>query len=384
MPGRLYFGACSLLIRCLNVFMGTTAALKNTDVGIQSRQQTSDNIIQILREIHGKTYSLPLSSNRQPFLVGSEVSCFTIQLLYSAEGADHKVMLWLHYTEADTRFKRVHTISFAVKEGTDSSANNVHFEFEGSSKNGLTVKEAEFVQHTTCNGLKITLKDGRCVYIALPPSSGTSCVDVCAQTSERGRCTYETYDISKSEECLKYEVFKDTDQPETTEVPTPSPDENKPLLETDTQLQEYQDFKRGLLFSSLVLVYSSYGDDRFPLCMITYKPNETPGPHGNIYILTPGLSGDQAMVQAFEPYTLKDRNATFKSAARINRNGNRRQCILLRTPGYQNLCELFTGGRYTNGILNNICFFIYTVYCKQPAKKFTNLGDCWPPAKKGN
>ncbi|EEC14845.1 secreted histamine binding protein of 21.3 kDa, putative [Ixodes scapularis] len=167
-----------------------------------------------------------------------------------------------------------------------------------------------------------------------------------------------------------------------------------PLLETDEQLQEYQDFKKGLLFSSLVLVYSSYGEDPFRLCMITYRPNESPEPDGNLYILTSGLSGDQAMVQAFEPYTLKGHSATFKAAARINRNGrfyesrviftDRRQCILLRTPGYQNLCELFTGGRYTNGILNNICFFIYTVYCKQPQKKFTTLGDCWPPANKKN
>ncbi|CAN8012068.1 unnamed protein product, partial [Ixodes pacificus] len=168
----------------------------------------------------------------------------------------------------------------------------------------------------------------------------------------------------------------------------------KPLLETDIQLQEYQDFKRGLLFSSLVLVYSSYRDDPFRLCMITYRPNEAPGPDGNIYILTSGLSGDQAMVQEFKPYKLDGHNDKFKAAARIRRDGgfhesrviftDRRQCILLRTPKYHNLCELFTGGRYTNGILNNICFFIYTVYCKQPEKKFTNLGDCWPPARKGN
>ncbi|CAN8020970.1 unnamed protein product, partial [Ixodes persulcatus] len=165
-----------------------------------------------------------------------------------------------------------------------------------------------------------------------------------------------------------------------------------PLLETDVQLQEYQDFKRGLLFSSLVLVYSSYENDPFRLCMITYRPNEVPEPDGNIYILTSGLGGDEAMVQQFKPYKLEGHNDTFRAAARMRRNDgfyesrviftDRRQCILLRTPGYHNLCELFTGGRYTNGILNNICFFIYTVYCKQPEKRFTKLGDCWPPANK--
>ncbi|CAN8020973.1 unnamed protein product, partial [Ixodes persulcatus] len=164
----------------------------------------------------------------------------------------------------------------------------------------------------------------------------------------------------------------------------------KPLLETNGQLQEYQDFKRGLLFSSLVLVYSSYKDDPFRLCMITYRPNEEPRPDGNLYILTSGLSDDQAMVQAFKPYKLEGHNVV-KAAARIRRMEgfyesrviftDRRQCILLRTPGYHNLCELFTGGRYTNGILNNVCFFIYTVYCKQPAIRFTKLSDCWPPAK---
>uniref|UniRef100_V5H3U6 Putative secreted histamine binding protein of 21.3 kDa n=2 Tax=Ixodes ricinus TaxID=34613 RepID=V5H3U6_IXORI len=317
MPGRLHFGACSLLICCLNVFVVTTAALINTDVGIQSQQQTSNSDIQILRSIHGKTYSHPLSSNQQPFLVGSQVSCFTIQLLYSAEEEHHKVMLWLHYTETASGFKRVHTISFAVKEETTPSTNNVYLEFEGSSNNDLTLQEAEFVHHATCNCLKITLKNGACVYLALPTSSSKCDISNCEPTNQRGHCTYENYDDSDSIKCLNYQSFKDTDQPEATEVATPSSNDNKPLLETDNLLQEYQDFKRGLLFSSLVLVYSSYGDDRFPLCMITYKPNETPGPHGNLYILTSGLSGDQAMVQEFKPYKLDGHNDTFKAAARI-------------------------------------------------------------------
>uniref|UniRef100_A0A6B0V9V6 Putative salivary lipocalin n=1 Tax=Ixodes ricinus TaxID=34613 RepID=A0A6B0V9V6_IXORI len=391
MPGLLYFAARSLLISCVNVFVVTAAASTNTDVDMQSRQQTPNNDIQILREIHGKTFSLTPSSSQEAHLVKSSVSCLTLQLFYSAEEVDHKVLLWLHYTEADSKLKRVDTISFAVDPETKDSQSKLRFDFKESSNNGLTVKDAEFVhQPGSCTGLKIILQEGECVFLALPTSAAQSGTGKCL-LDERKSCKYETYESSDSLRCLQYEKIEDTRQSEATEVTIPSSD-NAPLLETDEQLQEYQDFKRGLLFSSLVLVYSSYRDDPFRLCMITYHPNEEPKPDGNLYILTSGLTGDQAMVQAFKPYTIKGHDDKFKTAARINRNGefhesrviftDRRQCILLRTPGYHNLCELFTGGRYTNGILNNICFFIYTVYCKQPEKRFTKLGDCWPPANK--
>uniref|UniRef100_A0A6B0VAI6 Putative salivary lipocalin n=1 Tax=Ixodes ricinus TaxID=34613 RepID=A0A6B0VAI6_IXORI len=392
MPGRLYFGGCSLLISCLNVFVVTTAAPTNIDVDLQSRQQTSDSDFEILRKLHGTTFSLSPSSLHKTHLVKSDVSCFTMQLLYSADEIDHKVMLWLHYEETGSRLKRVDTITFAVNPETNKLENKLLLDFDGSSNTDLAVKEAEFVSGPpSCTGLKILLNDRVCVFLALPTSSAQSGSNNCL-SKERPDCNYEAYEPSTSGKCLQYVSVVDTHQSGSTEVTTPTPDDNKPLLETDGQLQEYQDFKRGLLFSSLVLVYSSYGDDPFRLCMITYHPNEEPKPDGNLYILTSGLTGDQAMVQAFKPYTIKGHDDKFKTAARINRNGefhesrviftDRRQCILLRTPGYHNLCELFTGGRYTNGILNNICFFIYTVYCKQPEKRFTKLGDCWPPANK--
>uniref|UniRef100_A0A0K8RJA0 Putative salivary lipocalin n=1 Tax=Ixodes ricinus TaxID=34613 RepID=A0A0K8RJA0_IXORI len=388
-----YFGAWRLLTSCLGVFVVTTAAPRNINLDIQPRQETSDATLKILHDIHGKTFAFPLSSTKKPLLVDSTVSCFTIQMLYSAEETDHTVMLWLQYTKSDGVSKRVDTITFAVKTEEGTSAKTLRFDFEGSSNNGITIKEAEFgYPADSCYVLKIIFKDGRCVFLGLPSSSGTSAPENCVSADQRGSCEYEGYESSDSEKCLEYKLIEDSSQRQATEVTGPSPDNNQPLLETDAELQQYQDFKRGLLFSSLVLVYSSFGDDPFRFCMITYSPNKGPGKDGKLYILTSGVSVNQAMVQAFNPYTLSHHNDTFRAAARLYRDEkfyetkviftDRKQCIILRTPGYHNLCELFTGGRYTNGILNSICFFIYAVYCKQPATRFTSLGECWPPAKK--
>ncbi|XP_040068152.1 uncharacterized protein LOC120841339 [Ixodes scapularis] len=374
MPRSLYFGALRLLISCLGVLMVTTAAPRNVHVDIQPRQQTTDNSIQVLSDIHGKTFALLRSKTQRPFLVDSMVSCFTMQLLYSAEETDHTVMLWLHYTESNGGVKRVDTITFTVKEEKGTSENNLRFEFEGSSKNGLTIQEAEFVyREKSCYGLKILKKQG-CVFLALSSRN-------CVPEDEPGGCQYEAYETSIPEKCLQYTLVADNSQTGSTEGTAQSPDSNQPLYETDSRLQQYQDFKRGLLFSSLVLVYSSLGDDPFRLCMITYRPNEGLGTDGKLYILTSGVLLDKAMVQTFNPYRLSYHDETFKAAARLYRNGNRKQCLILRTPEYYNLCELFTGGRYTNGILNSICFFVYTVYCQQPATRFTSLSECWSPGK---
>ncbi|XP_040064360.1 uncharacterized protein LOC120838490 [Ixodes scapularis] len=389
----MHFVAWRLLISFLVIFVVTTAAPRNINADIKPREQTTEQSLKILGDIHGKTFALPRSTTQKPFLVDSTVSCFTMQLLYSAEETDGTVMLWLHYTLSGSGFKRVDTISFSVKTEKGASANKLRFDFEGSSNNGISIKEAEFVhQPNSCYRLKITSKDRGCVFLALLSSSGKSASKQCVPDDELGGCKYEGLESSDSEKCLEYESVEENSENQANEVTAQSPDNNQPLLETDPQLQQYQDFKRGLLFSSLVLVYSSYEDDPFRLCMITYSPNEEPKPDGRLYILTSGVKVDKAMVQAFKPYTLSYHNDTYRAAARLYRNGNfhetkviftdRKQCIILRTPGYHNLCELFTGGRYTNGILNGICFFIYAVYCKQPAASFTSLGECWPPARK--
>uniref|UniRef100_V5HDA0 Putative secreted histamine binding protein of 21.3 kDa n=1 Tax=Ixodes ricinus TaxID=34613 RepID=V5HDA0_IXORI len=349
MPYSAYCGAWRLLISCLGVFAVTTAAPRNISVDIQPRQSTTDQSLKILSDIHGKTYALSISQTPRSYLVESTVSCFTLQLLYSLEEADHIVMLWLHYTEASSGLKRVDTISFTVKETTGSSTNKLLFDFVGSSKNDLTFKEAEFVHHpASCNSLKITFKNGGCVYLALPTSSGKSGVSNCVPNEERESCNYEIYDDSVSEQCLNYESVIDNSESGSTKVTAESSDNNQPLLETDPQLQQYQDFKRGLLFSSLVLVYSSYALDPFRLCMITYRPNEKPSPDGKLYILTSSTSFDnsRAMVQTFNPYKLDYHNETYKAAARLYRNGvfyetkviftDKKQCIILRTPRYHN------------------------------------------------
>uniref|UniRef100_V5H8E1 Putative secreted histamine binding protein of 21.3 kDa n=1 Tax=Ixodes ricinus TaxID=34613 RepID=V5H8E1_IXORI len=288
-----YFGAWRLLTSCLGVFVVTTAAPRNINLDIQPRQETSDATLKILHDIHGKTFAFPLSSTKKPLLVDSTVSCFTIQMLYSAEETDHTVMLWLQYTKSDGVSKRVDTITFAVKTEEGTSAKTLRFDFEGSSKNEITIKEAEFVHRPpSCNSLKITFKNRGCVILALPTSSSKSDVNNCVPPDERGSCIYESYENSESEKCLNYESFEDKHQSEITDVTIPTA-VNQPLLETDAQLQQYQDFKRGLLFSSLVLVYSSFGDDPFRFCMITYSSNKGPGKDGKLYILTSGVSVNQ-------------------------------------------------------------------------------------------
>uniref|UniRef100_A0A6B0UXX1 Putative salivary lipocalin lipocalin n=1 Tax=Ixodes ricinus TaxID=34613 RepID=A0A6B0UXX1_IXORI len=100
------------------------------------------------------------------------------------------------------------------------------------------------------------------------------------------------------------------------------------------------------------------------------------------------------IAQTFNPHTVDGHKDKYKARAQLYRNGrfydtrviftDRKRCTILRTPEYHNLCELFTAGPYTKGSLNNYCFFIYNMYCKEPAKTFTKLGDCWPPARQPN
>ncbi|EEC14844.1 secreted histamine binding protein of 21.3 kDa, putative, partial [Ixodes scapularis] len=172
-----------------------------------------------------------------------------------------------------------------------------------------------------------------------------------------------------------------------------------PLDETDPLLQRYQDFPKSLLFGSLVLVYSSWADDPFRLCKITYRPNQDPQPHGNLYILTTGIKQEPRFIGmgvSKRNCKLDERSTYFRVFTTIFFNfytvfyetkviyTDRKRCTILRTPGYNNLCELFTSGHYTSGSSNSYCFFVYTMYCKEPAKIFTKLGDCWPPGRQPN
>uniref|UniRef100_A0A6B0VAA3 Putative salivary lipocalin n=1 Tax=Ixodes ricinus TaxID=34613 RepID=A0A6B0VAA3_IXORI len=286
----LYLGARSLLICCLAFFVVTTAAPTDTNVGVQPRHQAADNSIEVLDQFHGKTFAFSDTRSKKPYLVSSEVSCFTIQMLHSAEEKEHKVMLWLHYTTLSDKLTHVDTISFVVKpESETTPENKLRFVFEGSSINDLTVKEAEFIHRpNSCYRLKI-FKDGGCAFLALLTSSDNSGSDNCLQSNELGTCTSEIYHASESKKCLEYTLVTEEHQSKDTETSALRPINNNPRLETDPALQQYQDFKKGLLFSSLVLVYSSLQRDDFRLCMITYRPNKPPGLDGNLYILTSGL-----------------------------------------------------------------------------------------------
>ncbi|CAN7937889.1 unnamed protein product, partial [Ixodes hexagonus] len=160
-----------------------------------------------------------------------------------------------------------------------------------------------------------------------------------------------------------------------------------PLNETDLQLQKFQDFKRGLLYGSLVLVYSSLESDAYRYCAITYYPNRGPTPDGRIEVLTTGLRSTRPMTQVFDPHRVMGHNATYRARARLYRKDafhetkviftDYKFCTILRTRSYHNLCELFTGGRHDSDRVNSWCFFIYTVFCGQPAVSYKTLDECW-------
>uniref|UniRef100_A0A0K8R9L1 Putative salivary lipocalin n=1 Tax=Ixodes ricinus TaxID=34613 RepID=A0A0K8R9L1_IXORI len=196
----------------------------------------------------------------------------------------------------------------------------------------------------------------------------------------------------------------------TTSTPDNAPGKNPPKVKQATALSPPDDtpldvnkftaskiprFPKGpLVWQALYSVYSSWAEDPFRLCKITYRPNEEPQPDGKLYILTTGTTQKEGIVQAFHPHHVDGHSCRYKATAEIYRNGkfywtkviytDRKRCTILRTPEYNNLCELFTGGHYTRGGLNSYCFFIYTMYCKEPATTFTKLGDCWPPARQPN
>uniref|UniRef100_A0A147BWT5 Putative salivary lipocalin n=1 Tax=Ixodes ricinus TaxID=34613 RepID=A0A147BWT5_IXORI len=169
---------------------------------------------------------------------------------------------------------------------------------------------------------------------------------------------------------------------------TPRHNSPMPLGERSVELQKYQDFKRGLLYGSLVLVYSSLKNDSFRLCMMTYKPNTNLTTEGQIDLLTSSRNSSyREMVQGFDAETARRHNKTYRAIAWLFRGQyyksrviftDYKHCIILRTRGYNNLCELFTAGRHDSDRVNSWCFFIYTVFCGKPAVTFKNLYECWP------
>uniref|UniRef100_A0A0K8R7G6 Putative salivary lipocalin n=1 Tax=Ixodes ricinus TaxID=34613 RepID=A0A0K8R7G6_IXORI len=309
--------------------------------------------------------------------------------------------LWVHYKESD-RKRHVEQIKLKYKDPSESGiGNTLFFQFPKPVYNGLISKDVEFQvrEHNLCYSLKATLSD-RCFIIVLPTISGDSRANDCVPTAELAGCQYENYKVSEDFGCLDYETVlgvpevTDSVQKGVKEAASQGPFDDTPLDESNQLLQRYQDFPKGLLFSSLVLVQSSLKEDPSRLCMIMYRPNENPPEHGKLYMLTTYTAQEDFIAQTFHPRTVDGHDNKYKTRAELYRNGkfyettviftDRKRCTILRTPGYHNLCELFTAGPYTKGSLNNYCFFIYNMYCKEPATTFTKLGDCWPPARQPN
>ncbi|EEC08074.1 secreted histamine binding protein of 21.3 kDa, putative, partial [Ixodes scapularis] len=121
-----------------------------------------------------------------------------------------------------------------------------------------------------------------------------------------------------------------------------------PLNEKDVKLQRYQDFKKGILYGSLVLVYSSLKDDSFRLCKLTYYPNSGITPEGHIEVLTTSSDSDyRDMVQGFEAKTAYFHNRTYRAITWFYRGDNNdyesrvifsdyKHCTILRTEKYKN------------------------------------------------
>uniref|UniRef100_A0A0K8RFI7 Putative salivary lipocalin n=1 Tax=Ixodes ricinus TaxID=34613 RepID=A0A0K8RFI7_IXORI len=231
-----------------------------------------------------------------------------------------------------------------------------------------------------------------CYLLGLITSSSHGHPQDCLSNAELDQCKYEVSSYPKPPQCLEYEEV--TDNTDVKQDIAELPGDATPLDERHTLLQSYQNFTQGLLFGTLLLVYSSLAEDSSRVCMITYRPNEEPGPDGRLHLLTTYTNDEKFIVQTYSPYTVAGYDTKYATEAKIFRNGafletrviftDGRRCTILRTKGYHGLCELFTGGRFNNGIVNSYCFFIYMVYCKEPAIVFKKLSDCWPPAKTPN
>uniref|UniRef100_A0A0K8RDW1 Putative salivary lipocalin n=1 Tax=Ixodes ricinus TaxID=34613 RepID=A0A0K8RDW1_IXORI len=388
MPWCLQCGACPVLLCCLGFFLAFTATAAHT-----VQEGTPVDISKMLGVVHGKMFAYVYKNDESIILNGPSATCLIIQFLYSQEETNSFGELWAHYKTTDGK-RHVKKIELENKKANEHKlGNTLILTFSKSCKKGRYPNKVEFEvqERNLCYVLKATLIS-ECVIIGLITSNSHNHPEDCLSMTERLECKYEVFKVSETHQCLEYEEVTDnTDvKPDIAEFPG----DTTPLDERHPLLQSYQNFTQGLLFGTLLLVYSSLEHDPSRLCMITYRPNEGPGPDGKLEILTTFTNDDKFKVQTYSPYTVTGYDTKYATEARIFRNGkfyktrvifsDGRRCTILRTKEYSNLCELFTGGRFNNGIVNSYCFFVYLVYCNQPAKIFTKLSDCWPPAKTPN
>uniref|UniRef100_A0A0K8RD86 Putative salivary lipocalin n=1 Tax=Ixodes ricinus TaxID=34613 RepID=A0A0K8RD86_IXORI len=391
MPRCLQCGACPVLLFlcCLGFFLAFRATAANTP-----QEGTPVDISKMLGEVHGKMFDYVYMKSESLILTDSTATCLTLQFLYSQEETSSVGELWAHYKTTGGN-RHVKRIELGYKEAKGKKlGNTLILTFSKSCNKGPHPNRVEYEVHerNLCYVLKAT-QMSECFIIGLITSSSHNHPQHCLSNAELVQCKYEVFSVSETHPCLEYEEVTDPEgdvKQDTEEDPT----DTTPLSERHKLLQSYQNFTQGLLFGTLLLVYSSLAEDPSRLCMITYYPNEEPGPDGRLHILTTFTQEKKFIVQTYTPYTVNGYDTKYATEARIFRKGvfyetrviftDGRRCTILRTKGYHNLCELFTGGRFNNGIVNSYCFFVYLVYCNQPAKIFTKLSDCWPPAKTPN
>ncbi|CAN7996383.1 unnamed protein product, partial [Ixodes pacificus] len=103
---------------------------------------------------------------------------------------------------------------------------------------------------------------------------------------------------------------------------------------------------QGILYGSLVLVYSSLKEDPFRLCMMTYKPNSGILPEGQINILTSSRNPVyRESVEVFQAETADFHKKKYRAITWLFRGElyesrviftDYKHCIILRTEYYSN------------------------------------------------
>uniref|UniRef100_A0A0K8R582 Putative salivary lipocalin n=1 Tax=Ixodes ricinus TaxID=34613 RepID=A0A0K8R582_IXORI len=320
----LQSGAHTLLLICFRLFLAIPATAANT-----AQEGTPVDIPEVLGEIHGKMFNFQFMNSEGVIFTNAPTTCLTIQFFYSDEETNSFAELWLFSKTNDGR-RHVNTIPLKFK-----TAEKLRFEIAESSNNGHMFKEAEFqaVRYSNCYILKASLNK-ECFIIVLPTSSSISRANECVPQAELVKCKYENYQVSEDLKCLEYEEVHAV--PEAPEVPNSAPNvvneanaqsssdsssDNMPLDERHYLLQRYQDFPRGLSYSTLQLVYSSLEEDPSRICMFTYRPNENPPEHGKLHMLTTYNNQKDFIIHDFHPKTADGRDPAYKTRARIYRNG---------------------------------------------------------------
>uniref|UniRef100_V5ID18 Putative secreted histamine binding protein of 21.3 kDa n=1 Tax=Ixodes ricinus TaxID=34613 RepID=V5ID18_IXORI len=303
------WGAYLLLLSCLGLFLAITATAANT-----AQEGTPVDISKMLGAVHGKMFDYVYKKSESIILNDSPATCLTLQFLYSQEETSSFGELWAHYKTNDGNR---HVKRIELEYNKNKLGNTLILTFSKSCKKGRYPNRVEFeVQgRRLCYVLKATILS-ECVIIGLITSSSHDHPQDCLSTAELVQCKYEVFRVSETHQCLEYEQVADPTSDVKQDIEE-DPADTTPLNERDKLLQSYQNFTQGLLFGTLLLVYSSLAQDPSRLCMITYRPNEEPGPDGRLHILTTYNKEEKFMVQNYSPYTVPGYDTKYATEANI-------------------------------------------------------------------